>query len=42
MSIGENIKKFRLEKGWTQKKLGEECMNLVNDCAALGAFNKEG
>lgn len=25
MSIGENIKKFRLEKGWTQKKLGEEC-----------------
>ena len=25
MSVGENIKKFRLEKGWTQKKLGEEC-----------------
>ena len=25
MSVGENIKKFRLEKGWTQRKLGEEC-----------------
>lgn len=33
--VNEDVKLFK-------KKLGEECMNLVNDCAALGAFNKEG
>lgn len=25
MTVGENIKKFRKEKGFTQKKLGEKC-----------------
>lgn len=39
MSVGENIKKFRLEKGWTQEQLGK-LLNISQTMVAQYENNK--
>ena len=39
MTIGENIKKFRLEKGWTQEQLGK-LLNISQTMVAQYENNK--